>query len=225
MNSALIPLLILLLAASLARGQSTSILFDGPPEQPRSTAYAVPQYDEAGFLFKAFGPIPDGSPNYHVIRNGGGNALSPENGSAYLQLALSGTLEFFRPDGKLFNLSAVDLAEYSTFFARPQAVTFNGFRLDGSTVSVTFTTDGIIDGTGPLADFQTFVFPAGFQQLQRVEIPSQPYSLDNLALTVIPEPSALILSLLGLLTVAAARTLLRKPCPEPPLNASVATVQ
>jgi hypothetical protein len=40
--------------------------------------------------------------------------------------------------------------------------------------------DGVIDGTGPLADFQTFTFDAQFSGLSRVEVTPDLYSLDNL---------------------------------------------
>jgi len=60
------------------------------------------------------------------------------------------------------------------------------------------TTDGIIDGTGPLADFQTFHFGSGFTSLDRVEIPTYGWSLDNLIVAV-PEPSVLGLFAFGAL--------------------------
>ncbi len=65
---------------------------------------------------------------------------------------------------------------------------FIGYHPDGSTVTTSFTTDGIIDGTGPLPDFQTFYF-TGFTDLTQVEIPASSWSLDNLVVSV-PEPSA-----------------------------------
>jgi hypothetical protein len=66
---------------------------------------------------------------------------------------------------------------------------FVGYRHDGSIVTTDFTTDGIIDGTGPLPDFQTFNFDQTFRDLDLVETPSQPWSLDNVVVTI-PEPSA-----------------------------------
>lgn len=60
------------------------------------------------------------------------------------------------------------------------------------------TTDGIIDGTGPLADFQTFDFAnyPQFSGLTRVEIPTYGWSLDNLVV-IIPEPNSSSLMLAG----------------------------
>ena len=93
--------------------------------------------------------------------------------------------------GSLFGLTSVDLAEYSTLFAnQPVTITFVGYYSDGGTVSQSFTTDGIIDGTGPLADFQTFNFNSkDWSGLTRVEVPSFGWSLDNLVINV-PEPSS-----------------------------------
>ena len=99
---------------------------------------------------------------------------------------------------------AVDLAEYSTVFAVPATVSFVGYRHDGSVVTMNFVTDGIIDGTGPLVDFQTFYFDSQFSDLDRVVIPSGGWSMDNLGVSV-PEPSALAVLAVGGLTGAALR--------------------
>jgi hypothetical protein len=60
------------------------------------------------------------------------------------------------------------------------------------------TTDGIIDGTGPLADFQTFDFAhfPQFSGLSQVEIPTSLWSLDNLVVTI-PEPGSGLLCCAG----------------------------
>lgn len=107
-------------------------------------------------------------------------------------------------DGSLFGLVSVDLAEYSTVV--PDAVTaqFIGYYADGGTITTSFTTDGIIDGTGPLADFQTFNFGFGWTGLTRVEVPGYGWSLDNLVVAV-PEPTSGALLLLGGLVLWRAR--------------------
>lgn len=71
-----------------------------------------------------------------------------------------------------------------------------GYRADGSTVTTSFTTDGVIDGPGGARDFQTFRFGPEFTGLSRVEIPTYGWSLDNIVFAV-PEPSAAALLLLG----------------------------
>ena len=99
-------------------------------------------------------------------------------------------------DGSVFDLVSVDLAEYSTVVPAAVTVPFIGYRPDGNTVVGSFTTDGIMDGNGPLADFQTFYFDSRFRGLTRVEIPAYGWSLDNLFVSV-PEPSAGGLLFLG----------------------------
>jgi hypothetical protein len=133
----------------------------------------------------------------------------PQDGTAYLRAALGDSLMFSFTDGSLFDLVSVDLAEYSTGQAYPLTVEFVGYYPDGSTVTTGFTTDGIIDGTGPLADFQTFYFDSkDWSGLTRVEIPSFGWSLDNLVVAV-PEPSAGALLLLGTMALGALKW--RKP--------------
>ncbi len=74
---------------------------------------------------------------------------------------------------------------------------FTGYYADGSTVTTSFTTDGIIDGTGPVQDFQTFLFPnKEWSGLKRVEVPGWGWSLDNLVVSV-PEPGTWALALCG----------------------------
>ena len=100
-------------------------------------------------------------------------------------------------NGWIFDLLAVDLGEYSTVVPNAVTVQFIGYRLDGGTVTTSFTTDGIIDGTGPLADFQTFQFdPKDWRNLIRVEIPTYGWSLDNLVVGV-PEPTSGALLVFG----------------------------
>ena len=110
-------------------------------------------------------------------------------------------------NNSVFGLLSVDLAEYSTVFSNePVTVPFIGYEQGGSTVTNVFTTDGIIDGTGPLADFQTFYF-TNFTDLTRVEIPgptSLPWSLDNLVVTI-PKPTAGALLLIGVLTLGSLK--------------------
>ncbi|MCU0785676.1 MAG: PEP-CTERM sorting domain-containing protein [Verrucomicrobia bacterium] len=108
-------------------------------------------------------------------------------------------------DGSLFNLDAVDLAEYSTVVSDAATVRFVCYRPDGSSAIINCTTDGIIDGTGPLADFQTFKFQS-FTGLTRVEIPTYGWSLDNLMVSrMVPEPTTVALLLIGGLLVCALR--------------------
>ncbi len=104
----------------------------------------------------------------------------PDNGTGYLQFLAFSSDWYVEMGGDLFDARQVDLAEYSTVYTVRSRITFVGYKLDGSSVSVTFVTDGIIDGTGPQADFQTFIFPTTFINLVRMEITEPLFSMDNL---------------------------------------------
>jgi len=201
--------LTVILATDLTAQGLLSIGFEGPPVQPAGTEYGVTEYFEAGMWFK---PV---NPYEQFGRNGGSVVGAAENGTTYLKTALGDSLSFGFTDESLFDLVAVDLAEYSTVLSDPVTVQFIGYFADGSTILQGFTTDGVIDGTGPLADFQTFYFSAGWVGLTRVEVPGFGWSLDNLVVrhpSGIPEPSALALWLLG----AAALWGYRPSHPRPP---------
>jgi hypothetical protein len=174
--------------------------FDGPPLQPPGSAAVVTNYYESGMSFTSL-PMPVG-----FVRVGSNPVSSrPDDGSAYLQstLAPAAPVMFNFTNGSLFGLLSVDLAEYSTVVPNAVTVQFIGYHRDSSTVTTSFTTDGIIDGTGPMADFQTFNF-TGFTDLARVEIPTFGWSLDNLVVSV-PEPPIGALLLVGGLLIFGLR--------------------
>lgn len=201
-----------ILATDLTAQGLLNIGFEGPPVQPPGTSTYVQSYFEAGMWFT---PIGGASPEKGFVRDGGGFVLAPDNGTSFLATTLGDSLSFGFTDESLFDLVAVDLAEYSTVLSDPITVQFIGYFADGSTILQGFTTDGIIDGTGSLADFQTFYFSAGWVGLTRVEVPGFGWSLDNLVVrhpSGIPEPAAPVLWLLG----AAALWGFRPPRPRPP---------
>ena len=167
------------------------ITFDGPPEQPPASAVTVQAYGESGLSFYS---LSEG-----FTRVGTGLATRPQNGTAYVAAPFGESLAFLLSDGSQFGVVSIDLAEYSTVVPDPVTVHFVGYRHDGSIVTTDFTTDGIIDGTGPLADFQTFFFDTkDWSGLDRVEIPTYGWSLDNLVVSV-PEPTSAVLLLAGAL--------------------------
>jgi hypothetical protein len=144
-----------------------TITFDG---QMAGTSKMVSQYVESEMQFT-------GQPD--LAQNGGGFSNYPENGTAYLQGAYR--LAFLDQSGRLFALKSVDLAEYSTVYAVPDSVTFVGSKVDGSTVSQTFVTDGQMDGSGPLPDFETFTFGPEWTDLLRVDMQGDNgFSIDNI---------------------------------------------
>jgi hypothetical protein len=167
------------------------ITFDRSPVIPQGWAVGVTNYNENGMKFT---PI---NPGGSFSRTGGGIAYFPENSTAYVLVDRFGTFSGSL-GGARFGLVSVDLAEFSTLYAIPAVIQFVGYRFDGGIVTTEFTTDGIIDGTGPLADFQTFFFPNTFNDLVRFEVPSYGYALDNLAvIKVIPEPGTSSLLMVG----------------------------
>lgn len=171
-------------------GQGTlHITFDGPPPQPPGSAFLIQRYDEAGMSFV---PL-SGSVGFG--RSGGGRAEFAENGTPYLIAALGNTLRFSFTNGTFFDMVSVDLAEFSTTVTEA-TVQFVGYRPDGSIITVDLTTDGLIDGTGPAADFETFQFGPQWRGLTRVEIPTYGWSLDNLVVSI-PEPGTGALMVLG----------------------------
>ena len=161
-----------LCAAVQSFGQGTvTITFDGPPAQPPGTSQLVQQYEESGMMFT---PIPSDD---RFGRNGGGFALFPDNGTAYLQ---GGSLMCLFVDGSLFNLISVDLAGYSTVVP-DGTIRFVGYQSGGASVIADFVLDGIV--------FQTVNFGPDFSNLMRVEISTEDaWSLDNLTVFQIPEP-------------------------------------
>lgn len=125
-----------------------------------------------------------------VYVQSGYNSLFPSNGTQYLRcLTSDGEIIFRHRDGLEFAATSVDLSEYSTVFPRPARVRFVGRRADDSSVSTVLVTDGRIDGTGPLADFQKFVLPEDFNGLVELRVSQAPFMIDNLRLEVDGEAS------------------------------------
>lgn len=133
---------------------------------------------------------------------------TPNNGTAFLfvdKFGSGGNVDFFRTDRKTFSLLSLDLAEGSTFpenFPPPTLVALGG-RSDGSTVHAFLNLDGVMDGSGPLEDFETFLFGSEWQNLNFVSISMPGYfqlGIDNLefSVTAVPLPAALPLMLGGL---------------------------
>ncbi|MCC6355949.1 MAG: hypothetical protein IT577_18835 [Verrucomicrobiae bacterium] len=105
-----------------------------------------------------------------------------------------------------FDAISVDLAEYSFVYPVPTTVQFIGFLSAGGIVTTSFTTDGLLDGPGGQADFETFEFPSTFRSLSRIEVPSHLFAMDNLQLIPVPEPSvALLLIMSSLLAILGFR--------------------
>lgn len=111
-------------------------------------------------------------------------AAYPNNGTFYARSLSSETNFTVRHRETIpFTILSADLSEYATGNLA-KTVNFIGYKVGGETVSQSFRTDGVIDGTGPLADFQTFNFNSTFTNLTKVVVGTTGFMIDNLALLV-----------------------------------------
>lgn len=174
--------LLLGVLSTLGRGSGQerfqwTVTFDGPPAIPPDHASSIEYYYEYGITFRPINP--DGPTGLRQFgRSGGALKGFPSNGTAYLIFGAGDSVSATEA-GWHFGLVSVDVAEYSIGLASPKTVHFVGYRADGSTVTNAFTTDGIIDETGPLPDFQTFYFDEQFADIVRFEVADIGYALDN----------------------------------------------
>ena len=187
-----------------AQGTLTRITFDGPPAF--LSGENVRQYQESGVLLTAM-TNQSGYSGFSRVLSGAW-PHQPYNGTAYIQSWPFGPIIVTLGDGLLFGLFSVDLAERDRITPNSLTVEFIGYLADGSTVTTSFATDGII-GVPGTPDFQTFYFGPEFHSgLTRVAIPPTGASLDNLFVFV-PEPGTWALLLLAG-GIAGLRLLRRK---------------
>ena len=128
------------------------------------------------------------------------------SGTAHLSLLSDDSFEVFSLAGQLFDAVSVDLAEYSTVFQLPKVISFEGILASGASVFVDFTTDGFVQGGNALNDFEPFTFPVEFSSLSLLRSATTAYSLDNLTLRVVPEPTLLSILSISLLGIVTRRT-------------------
>lgn len=189
-------ILICLLVAHPLQAGVVRITFDPPTSSWPGSCVTIDEWVEKDVVFT--------SPNGLGHANGGGE-WGPENGSAHLSLAVGETLVFRFTDWTAFELLTIDLAEYSIWDDQ-QEIVFVGHKTDDTTVTAEFMLDGVIDGIGPLADFETFSFGADFKDLKFVEVPSVIYSMDNVFLVPVPDLPTFMLLGLGTLILRNRRS-------------------
>jgi subtilisin family serine protease len=119
----------------------------------------------------------------------GNEATYPNNGTYHLRNAWN-TLTIQHIEGLPFSISSIDLAEFSTSPGTAATFTFTGHKKDGTQVTQSFTTDGIIDGPGPLEDFETFSFDSNFTNLTKVVMSTRGMSDNIVVLVEEPESPA-----------------------------------
>ena len=196
--SLVLPLSLLLVAKAPVAAQTTTIDFDDQACTGSSFATFGSPLITGGFTFTSipsdfdFGSWCDGAPFWD------GSALFNNTVGATTQLALTG--------GGLFSIQSIDLA--SIFLAQSLTVGFTGFHADATTVFQQF-----LVGAG---GFSTFSFSPDFQNLVALEwVQADPFhQFDTVVLAseavVIPEPSTVVLTLTGLLGIAAAARIRRR---------------
>jgi hypothetical protein len=177
-------------------GQGTmTFTFEG---EPRGFTTPVSAYTESSMQFwNPYGPE-------NLVLNGGGISTRPESGTAYLQVSGNARLGFsFNTfPTTYFNLFSFDAAEYDTDVLHPVTLVVVGYKPMSGRVTNLFVLDGVNDGTGPLQDFQTFHLDSSFVNLYRVDILTDQFSLDNLVISGVPEPSSTTLIILAALSAA-----------------------
>jgi hypothetical protein len=112
--------------------------------------------------------------------------------------------------GNLFSISSFDFAGFPD--GGEDAFSVTGFFAGGGSISQGFVPDGIVDGKQKKTDFQTFDFddPAAWTNLTSVQWDHTGgimglFALDNITVTMVPEPSSLPLLSIGLVVLAARR--------------------
>ena len=153
------------------------------------TQVGIPYYDEDGFRTKPFGELRT-DPPFDLSLTGPNASNKASNGTAHLSLLRGDSLEVVRLNGRPFAADSVALAEYSTVFPVPKTIGFQGVFADGSSVSTSFTTDGFVLGGNSLTDFETFAFPANFTGIIKLFATTDGFSLDDLMLRTVPEPTS-----------------------------------
>jgi hypothetical protein len=130
-----------------------------------------------------------------------------------------------RADSSPFHLLAFDYAEQTVGSpVSASSLQVTGVLASGGSVVASFLLDGINDGSGPLDDFQLAVLAGSFRNLDSVSFvgiggpTSDRYSLDNIVVVAIPEPSTGFLAAEGLLGLALFRRRLSSRYRGPPLE-------
>lgn len=195
-----------------------------PCFQSASVGCTLSSLDSSGYRFTA--PANGFSNHAHLVSSPWelpfvNDGLSfPSNGTQYIGLDTT-EIVMKKIDGGAFSISRFDAAEgfmhggILDFIARKLRI--DGSIVGGGTVTSIVDFDGINDGTGPLADFETFTLPITFTNLSSITFRSLTasgvpgnvvFSVDNIAVTAVPEPTTSILMMAGLGMLFARRTIL-----------------
>lgn len=168
-----------------------------------------------GFLFSSNGHFHTNESFGFIEESLGGFQTSASNGTIYASAHDGLTITMQMENASPFSLNGLDVAEHiagANSFRNAMQITITGFLMDSGTVMQTFDLDGVIDGPGGAADFQTFLVGANFINLQSVVFSglggtAQEFSIDNIVVnqgaTAVPEPATMLLLGTGIAGVAA----------------------
>ncbi len=190
-------------AAFATRANASLITFEDIAVAPGTSLIEASEVS-GGFLFTA--------PSDHIHRTNAGNASFADDGSTYLFTHDNGgqnadnALTMAMVTGGTFSLNSLDLSEGFVGFGAT-TVHALGNLFGGGTIVADFLLDGVIDGIGPLNDFQNVAFGAGWNNLLNVTfsgvggtVNEHAFAVDNIRVNErsVPEPSLLALLGLGL---------------------------
>jgi len=167
-------------------GQGTmTFTFEGQPSGTISGGKAY--YVESGMKFTV-------NPPGGLFLVGPGIPGWPDDGTGYLMAPDGGGLVFNFTSFAPFNLLSFDAARDAEDPTLPTLEVI-GYENQGMGLTVTnyFTVTS--------DNFQTFQLSSSFQNLYEVEILGDPFSLDNVVISGVPEPSTGVLVVLGTVSV------------------------
>ena len=200
----LAPGLVLVWLAVHCYGQGTmTFTFDG---QPPGTIRGYSLYTESGMNFwNPYGP-------QSVFLVGTGVSGFPDDGTAHLGVPAGGDLAFTLNSVAYFGLASFDAAG-ETISSPGATLQLVGYTGQGITVTNYFTVDSLAARrASSLPDFQTFHPDSQFQHVYRVDVLTYSWSLDNVVISGVPEPSTGALVVLGTLSALGwARVRRRRP--------------
>jgi hypothetical protein len=181
--------LMLLCFQVMCEGQGTmTFTFNG---QPAGTFGTISGYIESGMTFwDPYGPE-------NLALTGPGLSGYPQDGTAYLEVTSGAKLGFELTPLTLFNLVSFDAAVRGINYPGTTLEVI-GYQVMGVTVTNYFTLDSLADRrANNLPDFQTFTLDSQFNNVYRVDVLTDKWSLDNLVISGVPEPSGAALIGLG----------------------------
>ena len=165
-----------------------------------SDAVSSSRFEQAGFALET--RLSSGTPQGFILRNPSTGLLNlnglntvPYNGTQYLSPFTSSIVSLWNLASQPFVLKSIDVAEYS---ATPNLVTMlrvTGQKVGGSTLVATFNINRSI--LGQTGDFLKLTFDDQWSSLEGLTIVASDsnfrfyngFSMDNVVLEVIPEPS------------------------------------